>query len=816
MCFIFLFINHLPIDSFYLIVKDTMFHKRVKRLIKNAVYYSIALPAFSLVIAQTAMGASVSGTITDGYTNAPMKNTEVDIRSGIKSGSPFIKKAASDNNGRYAIEDIPAGTFVIEIKYTGYEPVQKDVALTANEQLTLDVQLVPVSVIEGKEFVVTSSRIMQKHINKVELSKPSTEFVVGGQEVKRIAAGLENPVQAIVTLPGVSDAGELSSYMYVLGGDAGENTYYLDGIPLFDPTHLGGATSVYNDDMVDVMQFYPGGYPSWYGNALRGILNVNYKDGDREKYTGKINASLIDASLLAQGPIVKDKASFIITARRTYYDWLIKALNLAQDVVIPSFYDVQAKLSYVPDDKLKIFADYLVAGDSVSGYLKQSDQYNQPGYGNVYWMHLQNVLGIGLEYTPDKFLKYEQVIYGATDKNDASLVGSSSNIAHTLIQQAGSRGTLNLYPSSWDNLFLGYEVEYAPVNASASLMSALVVGSSQNQTTNYSTRNQGQANLSVSDLFKIYSGFLGNRVTIAKKFFITPSLRYDYFELNRQATYSPRLELGYQIDKQETIKFVTGQYHQLPLAQIALTDNTALLSEKSTHFILTYEINTDNYYGRVDAFYILDNDLIYTWINPANITFITPCEPVVKISSANSGRRMVYGGDIMIQRYVTGEWDGWISYTYLFIKQQDQAGGPWYFPQQDQRHTINVVADYRPFVNWEFSWRLSMHSGNPYTPVTGTTVIQNPLSQCPDQPKTITMPLQGYPDSARFPFYNRLDFKAQRSFVYSASTLKVYLDVINLLYSQNVDGYFYNSTYTQRKTINSLPIIPYVGVEYDF
>jgi hypothetical protein len=765
-----------------------------------------------LINAHISFAASINGVITDGYTNLPMKGAEV----YVKSAGSVVKKTVSDKEGVYAVDGITAGTYTIVVSHAAYEPVEKNISLKAEENLKLNGQLVPVSVIEGKEFVVTSSKINQEHINKVELSKPSTEYVIGGHEAKRIAAGLENPVQAIVTLPGVSDAGELSSYMYVLGGDAGENTYYLDGMPLFDPTHLGGTTSVYNDDMVDVMQFYPGGYPSWYGNALRGILNVNYRNGNMDKYTGKINLSLIDGSLLAEGPIKKDKASFIITARRTYYDWLLKALNLANNTVIPGFYDVQVKISYIPDDKLKIFADYILSGDSVSGYLKQSDQYNQPGYGNVYWMHTQNILGIGLEYKPDTFLEYKQVIYGVTDKNTASLVGSSSNIANTLIEQLGTRGTLNLYPSSWDDLFMGYELEYAPISASASLMSALIVGSAQNQTTNFSSRNQGQANLSLLDIFRIYSGFLGNRFTIAKSFFITPSVRYDYFQLNHQATYSPRLEVGYQIDKEQTIKFVTGQYHQIPLAQIAMTTNLELLPEKSNHFILTYEANSDNYYVRADAFYILDSNLIYTYINPANIHFVTPCEPVVTISSANSGRRMTYGGDIMIQRYVTGKWDGWISYTYLFTKQQDQPGGPWYFPQQDQRHTINIVADYRPFVNWEFSARLSMHSGNPYTPVTGTTVIQNPLAQCPDQPKTVLLPLQGYPDSERFPFYNRLDAKVQRSFVYADSTLKVYLDVINILYDQNVSGYFYNSTYTQRKTINSLPIIPYVGAEYDF
>jgi hypothetical protein len=782
-----------------------MFHK-------ISLYSIIGMVVIFFFNVNTARAASVSGVIMDGYTGLPLKGAEINVRID----SSIVKKAASDKDGMYEIDGISVGTYTFEASYPDYEPVEKNIFLKTEENLKLNVQLVPVSVIKSNEFVVTSSKINQKHINKVELSKPSTEYVVGGQEAKRIAANIENPVQAIVTLPGVSDAGELSSYMYVLGGGADENTYYLDGIPLFDPTHLGGTTSVYNDDMVDVMQFYPGGYPSWYGNALRGILNVNYRNGNMDKYKGKVNLSLIDGSLLAEGPIEKDKASFIITARRTYYDWLIKALNLANNTVIPSFYDVQVKLAYVPDDKLKIFADYILSGDNVSGYLKQSDQYNQPGYGNVYWLHRQNILGIGLEYTPNKLLKYEQVIYGATDINDASLIGSSSNIANTLIEQAGSRGTLNIYPSSWDDLFLGYEIEYAPVSASASLMSALIVGSAQNQTTNYSSRNQGQANLSFLDIFRIYSGFIGNRFTIAKRFFITPSLRYDYFRLNDQATYSPRIELGYKIDKDQTIKFVTGQYHQLPLAQIAMTTNKSLLPERSNHFILTYEANTGNYYFRADAFYIRDNNLIYTFINPADIHFVTPCEPVVTISSSNSGRRMTYGGDIMIQRYVTGKWDGWISYTYLFTKQQDQPGGPWYFPQQDQRHTLNIVADYRPFMNWEFSWRLSMHSGNPYTPVTGTTVVPNPLSQCPNQPKTVILPLQGYPDSSRFPFYNRLDFRVQRSFVYADSTLKVYLDVINILYDQNVVGYFYNTDYTQRKTVNSLPIIPYIGAEYDF
>lgn len=762
--------------------------------------------------AVSAFAGSVTGVISDAMSNTPLAGARIEVRAGTS----VIKKTVSGSTGTYAVDDLPAGMYTIAASHDGYEPVEKHITLKQDEHLQLNAQLISISVIQGKEFLVTSSRIHQRHMNRVELSKPSTEYVIGGQEAKRIAAGLENPVQAIVTLPGVSDAGELSSDMYVLGGGAGDNVYYLDGIPLFDPTHLGGTTSVYNQNMVDVMHFYPGGYPSSYGNALRGILDVRYRDGNMEKYTGKIGLSLIDGSLLFEGPIVKDKASFIVTARRTYYDWLVKALNLASNTVLPSFYDVQAKVSYIPDDKLKIYADYLLAGDNVSGYLQQSDQYNQPGYGNVYYLHLQNILGIGLEYTPDKYVRYEQVVYGVTDKNNGSLIGSSSNIVTTLIEQAGTRGTLDIYPASWDNLFLGYEVEYAPIAASASVMSALIVGSAQNQTTNYSSRDQGQANLAFHETFRLYSGFIGNRFTIAKKFFLTPSLRYDYFQLNGQGTYSPRMELGYQIDKQQTIKFVTGRYHQIPLAQIAMTTNQSLLPERSTHFILTYEINTENYFARADAFYILDSNLVYTYINPADITFPTPCQPVVRISSANSGRRMTYGGDIMIQRYVTGKWDGWISYTYLFTKQQDQSGGPWYFPQQDQRNTLNIVADYRPFVNWELSFRLSMHSGNPYTPVTGTTVIPNPLAPCPNQPKTVILPLQGYPDSARFPFYNRLDFRIQRSFVYSASTLKVYLDVINILDYPNVAGYFYNADYTQRKTISSIPIIPYVGAEYDF
>ncbi len=779
--------------------------RRIRNLIAAAIM-------FVLFAAQTAVAGSVAGIVTDGYTNAALGHTAI----YIKSGNTIIEKAVSGKMGGYKLENITAGTYIFTAEHSGYEPVQRDITLTNDRHLKLDVQLVPISVIRGREFVVTSNRIRQKHINKVELNKPATEYVIGGRQAKRIAAGIENPVQAIVTLPGVSDAGELSSYMYVLGGDAGENSYYLDGIPLFDPTHMGGAMSIYNDNMVDVMHFYSGGYPSQYGNTLRGVLNVDYKDGNMQKYTGKADVSLIDANLLAQGPVKKGNASFIITARRTYYDWLVEALKIGGDIVIPSFYDVQAKFSYKPNSRLKIFADYLLSGDNLSGYLKQTDKYNQPAYGSIYWLHKQNILGIGLEYKPDDLIKYNQVAYGATDRNNASLIGSSNNVSTTLVQQLGVRGMLSIYPSAWDKLFLGYELEYAPVTASASVMSALIVGSAQNQTTNFKTRDKGQADISMSDIFRIYSGFIGNRFTIAKRFSITPSLRYDYFGLNQQTTYSPRLELGYSINKDQTIKFVTGRYHQIPLAEIALTSNTGLLSEKSTHFILTYEINKGNYYARADAFYILDNNLIHTWINPADIRFVSLCEPVVTISSANSAKRMAYGGDIMIQRYVTGEWDGWISYTYLFTKRQDTDKAPWYFPHQDQRHTVNLVADYRPVPSWEFSWRWSMHSGNPYTPITGTTVIPNPLSQCANQPKTLTIPLQGYPDSARFPFYNRLDFKVQKSFVYNSSALKVYLDIINTLYNRNVVGYFYNSNYTQRKIIHSLPIIPYIGVEYDF
>ncbi|UCD83556.1 MAG: TonB-dependent receptor plug domain-containing protein, partial [Deltaproteobacteria bacterium] len=181
------------------------------------------------------------------------------------------------------------------------------------------------------------------------------------EEILRPAGSLEDLYRVIQTLPGVVTAGDFSSIMYIRGGNVQETLTFLDDTLILNPYHMG-IFSIFNNDLVESVDFYAGGFPAIYPNVLSGIVDVHYREGKRDGISGMADLSLISAKARLEGPYLGEKGSYLLSARRTYYDLILAGLEKVDqefdtdEIAVPSFYDIYGKFvqDVTPRNKLRL------------------------------------------------------------------------------------------------------------------------------------------------------------------------------------------------------------------------------------------------------------------------------------------------------------------------------------------------------------------------------------------------------------------------------------------------------------------------------
>jgi len=268
--------------------------------------------------------------------------------------SVFIKEKAKGTvtnlYGFYSLT-LEQGEYLLQISYLGYKQSEKLLKLIKSEQINFEVEQI---VYVDKEVVVNAQRkdenIQSSDLGKIDLK---TETI---KEIPAIL-GEVDILKTIQLLPGVASAGEGNVGFYVRGGGADQNLVLLDEAPVFNTGHLFGFFSVFNSDVVNNLTLYKGGMPAQFGGRLSSVLDVSMKEGNMRNYHATGGIGLISSRLTLEGPIVKDKSSFLIAGRRTYADFLIQPFikNTRFSGNGYFFYDLNTKINYVINDKNRIF-----------------------------------------------------------------------------------------------------------------------------------------------------------------------------------------------------------------------------------------------------------------------------------------------------------------------------------------------------------------------------------------------------------------------------------------------------------------------------
>jgi outer membrane receptor for ferrienterochelin and colicin len=339
---------------------------------------------------------TISGTLEDKATGEKLISANIYDPSTLKGTS-------SNPYGFYSLT-MSAGNLKLTYSYVGYESVTLDINL--KKDTTINVNLNPV--ITLNEVVISGERsksaVMSTQMSMTELSSRTIKSLP-------VLFGEVDVLKALQLLPGVKGGNEGTSGIYVRGGGPDQNLILLDGVPVYNANHLFGFFSVFNPDAIQTVKLITGGFPARYGGRLSSVLDIRMKDGNNKKFTAEGSIGLISSKLTLEGPIIKDKTSFIVSGRRTYIDVLAQPLIRWQagdsyDNFTAGyfFYDFNAKLNHKFSDRSRLFLSAYTGEDKAYlGSVEKGENYRWENQAGLGWGNLTSALRWNYVITPKLF-----------------------------------------------------------------------------------------------------------------------------------------------------------------------------------------------------------------------------------------------------------------------------------------------------------------------------------------------------------------------------------------------------------------------------
>ncbi len=559
-----------------------------------------------------------------------------------------------------------------------------------------------------REVIVTGNSSVQR-VENVQLGAERLEM--GVLEKAPVLFGEVDIIKSITLLPGVRQESEGSGGYMVRGGTASQNLVQLDGATLYNPSHVMGIFSTFNEDALGGAILYKGLMPSYFGGATSSVLDIQLAPGDMERWHAGGTIGLLAAKINANGPILKDKLSLAVSARRSYADLFLKLVPQYRSTVL-HFYDVNAKLRYCPRQGDIIDASFSITRDNM-------------GISDIMWMDWGN-LAASVKWTARRADRWKFVTTGAwTDYSGdmwMDIMGDNQRLDE-YIRTVSINERAAYYPADGHEVELGYRSELFRVKSAEWAI---------NNTREKDIRS-GWAN----DAWLDYKG------DISERFSVEAGLRLSFFSALKGRSFSqlvdyynpgqdqgadgisktylnwePRLSLKYDVADHHALKGgVTASSQNLhairtsantfPFDRYAIT-SAAIRPEKAWQYSLGYTGATDD--GRwewsAEGYWKSMRD-VYDYKSGVTIFSDINLEKLIL-----GGKGRSYGMELMFRKN-KGRLTGWISYT--LSKTQTKIDGinenRWYDASNDRRHDLNIVAMYDLTDRWSLSASFLYASG---------------------------------------------------------------------------------------------------------
>jgi len=728
--------------------------------------FACALLAVSFLNAQNRY--TLSGTVSEANSNETL--------IGVSILVPELSTGAVTNEYGFYSLTLPEGTYEVVITYLGFQDIRREVTLNSSQRV--DFQM-------DEEAEQLDEVVLTEDVERLDIRKPQMSVAALSVEtIKRIPVvlGEADVIKSIILLPGVTNAGEASSGFNVRGGAVDQNLILLDEAIIFNSSHLFGFFSVFNPDAIKDVKLFKGGIPARYGGRVSSVLEIFQKEGNSKEFHMSGGIGAVASRLLAEGPIVKDKAAFLIGGRASYAHLFTPLLDIDNRAY---FYDLNTKLNFRVDDRNSLF---------LSGYFGRdlfsiNDLFVNT-YGNAVinfrWNHI-----FSDKLFSNLSLIYSDYYYGL----ELDFVGFEWDSG---IQNFNLKYDLKHYLSDKLQVNYGLNSIYYVFNPGKIIPNGEDSGIVEEQLTKkYANENAAYVDVSHEITDKISLGY-GLRISQFNRlgqdeFYVYENdnpVDFDPFSLvYQEATpidtltsgrgeslanffnFEPRFSIAYAMNDRNSVKASytrMAQYLHLlsntssptpldvwtpsgPYVEPQLLDQYALgyfRNSKNGEYSIETEVFYKDVQNRID------------YIDGANLIANNAIEQVIL-----NGEARAYGWEVLLRKN-TGALTGWLAYTLSRSEQRTpgrdldidngrsgiETGinlGEWYSTPYDKTHDITLFANYELNKKWSFNANFIYQTGQP---------TNYPIGQF--QFEGLVVPYFGLRNQERLPDFHRLDIAA--------------------------------------------------------
>lgn len=750
---------------------------------------------------------NISGTIKDNASGETLIGAVITVKELPGIGT---------TTNAYGFFSLPLseGGYTLRITYIGYHPLEQEVSLTDNKVVTFSMQPATTQL---KEAVVEESK--SKHVSGTQVG---TNHMTA-REIRQIPVifGESDVIKALQLLPGVKSAAEGSAGFYVRGGNADENLVLLDEATVYNPTHLLGFFSVFNTDALKDVTLHKGSMPAEYGGRLSSVLDIKMKDGNARLYEINGGIGLIASRLSVEGPIVKDKGSFMVSGRRTYADLFLKLSSDANTRKTKLFfYDLNAKAHYSIGKRDKLF---------VSGYYGR-DVFDFQGSGGIDWGNGTASLRWNHIYNNKMF---SNTTFIFSDFNFQFFVRSESQKFSVVsgVRDYRIKHDMHFYPSERHNIKAGFS------SSVQQFIPGLFKGDFgieiPDSIINFEKRYAWENAVYAQDEVLLWNTLRISYGVRLVAFSILGPGTYRTFDKEGKPTSSqfytsgkfvktywnaePRIAASIVVNPSHSFKVAYNRsvqnIHQLSNSTGSMPMDAWMPSTKYVkqatceHVSLGYfasfwkdrlELSVEGYYKHM--FNLID----YRSNTQIFLQGITEDAIVLGVGRA-------YGAEFLLRKR-TGRVTGWVGYTYSRTERKFEQinNNNWFPAKQDRTHEVSVVLNFRISQRWSVGANFVYYTGNAITFPTSKYEINGD-----------TYFYYSERNGFRMPDYHRLDLSVsyERTFAekfthgFTLSIYNVYSRRNPYFLAVNTEGSG-TTAKTKVKQFSLFPIIP--SVTYNF
>lgn len=704
---------------------------------------------------------TISGIIAD------FKNNETLIGVNISANSSTAKANATSNEyGFYSIT-LPKGEYQLSISYVGFQTLEKTISLTQNTKTNFSLTSVGEDLEEViiTEKTTTNTRRAEMSVNKLSIATIKKMPVVFGEV---------DVLKAILLLPGVTNAGEGASGFNVRGGGADQNLILLDEATIFNSSHVFGFFSVFNPDAIKDLKLYKGGIPARFGGRASSVLDVYQKDGNSKKMSFNGGIGLISSRFLAEGPLEKDKGSFIAAGRASYGHLFLK---LTDNKNTAYFYDLNTKLNYKLNKNNSLYLSGYFGRDVFSLDKSFTNTYGNSTL-NLRWNHLftdklfsnlsliysDYYYGLELDFVG---FKYDSGIKNFNIKYDfKNYISDNLKLSYGINALYYDFNPATIKPISgslgFNNRQLDKKYAFEPaayLEADQKITSKLAFNYGLRYSLFYRLGNSmvniynNNEAVTFNNETKIYE----KGIPIGTKFYGKNKIitSFDNLEPRFSASYSLNNNHSFKASYNRMVQYlqlISNTSSPTPL-DVWMPSDSYIKPQIADQVAMGYFSNfkSDKYSLEVETFFKKVKNRI-DYIDGADLIANNALEQVIL-----NGQLRAYGLEFLLRKN-TGKLNGWISYTLSRSEQQTPGrntqelginNGNWYKSAYDKLHNIAITSTYFYSKKWSYGANFALQTGQPAT-----------FPNVQYNYQIIAVPSYGLRNADKLPTYHHLDLSA--------------------------------------------------------